>query len=1090
MADTSTITVLFTDMVDSTGLLRAGADVADEIRRRHLGAVRGAVSAHRGVEVKNLGDGVMATFTSAADAVAGATAIQQAVHRLQHDEASSPAVRVGVSTGEATNEEGDWFGAPVIEAARLCAEAQGGQTLVTGVVSLLVAGRGGHAFVPLGERKLKGFEEPVAVCEVAWVPTPITETAPLPAVVELVSGARFVGRATEFDAVLQEWKAVHEGRRRCLLVAGEPGVGKTRLAVEVARVAHEDGATVLWGRCDEDLTVAYQPFVEAVRHWVGWADDDRLAAVAGRGDLIRLLPELGDRLPAGAAPPPGDPEAERQRLFEAVDGMLAAVARSSPVLLVIDDLHWAGTPTLLLLRHVVRSAEAARLLVLCTYRDADLDRAHPLADTLASLRREPSVERVALDGLSVAAVTEFLEAAAGEALGAEGVALAEAIHGETEGNPFFIGQVLRHLTEAGALERVDGHWVMTKPLELLGIPEGVREVVGRRLSRLSADANRVLAVAAVIGRDFDLRTLEAVPDVGGTDLVLDALDEAVAARLVDELDAGRCSFTHALVRQTLLAELTAARRARLHRQVGTALAGRRGIPSAVLAHHFCAGATAGSVDDAVRWSVAASDEARERLAWEEGASLAERALQVLDLDDEPRHAERAMLLTRQSRGIGFSGDSARSKPIADEAIHEARAAGDAVLLGDAAEARIGWGLAGVPEAEAAAVAQEALTLLGDREPRLRASLLGSLAIYRCFNESQGSAAAPLAREAVELVRPLGDADDLAWRLAVLGLILQGDADLSEQLEVLAELRALTARSPVISQVGQVNVARIEAVLAIQQGDRAGLEAAIASVEAAPAGEFPAALAAMWRALVALAEGRFDDAEADANRLLVLAERDVNFQNSWAALLFRIHRERGTAAELLPLVRATAEATPGLVALRCVLAIALVEAGELDEAAAVVASLAPGGFAALNGDPAFTAALAELIDVCAAVGERDWAAPLRALLLPYAGQVLVTSWGVFLPGAADRYLGMLDGVLGDHARAVDRFAAAVALEESIGATALATRTRLWWARALFARGDGDDRRRAVDLLTEVAETAGRLGMAGVEREATQALAATR
>ena len=526
-AEVVTITILFTDQVDSTGLLRLGPDAANELRRRHDSATIDAVRRHRGVVVKTTGDGLMASFSGAGDAAAAAVAIQQGVDQLRQKDPRVPAVRVGLSTGEATPEDGDWYGPPVIESARLCAAAEGGQILANGIVASLAGVRGGHRFTSLEPRTLKGFEAPVPVSAIGWEPLPPVVLPPA-AESALTTSAPFVGRAAELDHLLQSWKLAVTGTQAVAFIAGEPGVGKTRLLAEVARNASADGATVLWGSCDEDPVVPYQPFVEQIRQWLATDLDRRVPS-----GLERLLPETSRELAAPDFNPGGDAEAERLRLFEGAAELLRSTTADGPVLLVLDDLHWAATPTLLLLRHVLAALAGERAMVLGAYRDTELDRHHPFANVLADLRREEGVVRVALDGIDTPSVIEFLERVAGQTLDEDGLELARLMRAETKGNPFFIGQVLRHLTETGALDRSGGRWATAGPVESLGLPEGVREVVGRRLSSLSDAANAALLVAAVIGPEFDLATLASVPDAGhDPDRMLDGLDECAAARLI------------------------------------------------------------------------------------------------------------------------------------------------------------------------------------------------------------------------------------------------------------------------------------------------------------------------------------------------------------------------------------------------------------------------------------------------------------------------------------------------------------------------------------------------------------------------------
>ena len=562
-AGRATAIVLFTDLVGSTELRsRLGEQAAEELRRRHEALVAAAIEANRGKVVKNLGDGVMATFAGASDAVLASVAIQQAIDRHNRSSEEMLGLRVGVSAGDVTIEQEDCFGTPVIEAARLCAAAKGGQVLASEVVRLLAGSAGDHHFEPVGALELKGLPSPVVTCEVAWDSAP-DALLPLPSLVSSV-GRIFVGRRDETLRLAQLWKEAAAGERRVGLLAGEPGIGKTRLAASLAASVHEQGAVVLAGRCDEDLGVPYQPFVEALRHYVANSPDHRLGRHSG--ELVRLLPELPDVVPGLPPPLRSDPETERYRLFDAVAAWLADVSGDAPVLLVLDDLQWAAKPTLLLLRHVLRSTEPLRVLVVATYRDSEVGRGHPLGELLADLRRIEGIERFPISGLAQAEVAAFVEAAAHQA----DDALSQAVWAETAGNPYFVAEVLRHLVETGAVAQEDGRWVTTTEIDALGIPEGVREVVGRRLSRLSGATNAVLGLASVVGLEFDPGVVRAA---GGLDedVLSVALEEGVAARLLTELPGPRYRFGHALLRATLYDEFSAARRVSLHRRVAEAI---------------------------------------------------------------------------------------------------------------------------------------------------------------------------------------------------------------------------------------------------------------------------------------------------------------------------------------------------------------------------------------------------------------------------------------------------------------------------------------------------------------------------------------
>ena len=319
-------------------------------------------------------------------------------------------------------------------------------------------------------------------------------------------------------------------------------------------------------------------------------------------------------------------------------GWLAAVSSEQPSLLVLDDVQWAAKPTLLLLRHVLHSAEPMRLMVVATYRDTDIGRGHPLGELLADLRRDTGVDRIALSGLTVAGVVGYMEAASGHALNDEDdTALALAIHDETDGNPFFLREVLRHLVETGEVAERDGRWSPTVDIDRLGIPEGVRDVVGRRLSRLSDRANQALTAAAVIGTAFDVALVGPVCGLDD-DEVLAALEEAEGARIVAEVAsaAPRYRFAHRLVRDTLYDELSAGRRARLNQRAAEAIesvhAGRLGEHLSALANHYSrAAAPAGeTADKAVDYAVQAGERALAQLAHDEAVAWYHRALDLID----------------------------------------------------------------------------------------------------------------------------------------------------------------------------------------------------------------------------------------------------------------------------------------------------------------------------------------------------------------------------------------------------------------------------------------------------------------------------
>ena len=385
VTDVVGVSVMFTDLVDSTELAgRAGAAKAERLRVEHFALLRDAIEAHRGRVVKNLGDGIMSTFTSAGAALDAAVEIQQSARCFNERRAdSSLSIRIGVAAGDCVEENGDYFGEPVVKASRLCALAGRSQILATAEVQVLTP-RSQHHFAPNGELELKGLPEPVPSVEVMWeVASPIHSSIPMPDRLAVTYELPFVGRAHERDTLATALKRTSEGERRVALVSGEAGIGKTRMCIELAAHAHDTGMLVLYGACDQDSTMPYGPWVELLCHYFDHATPTDLRHL-GDARVAQLAPLL--RLARGGVEPTlADDTTEPYALFAAVKSVIASLATQNPVLAVIDDLHWADRGALQLLRHVVSSLPAAALLVVGTYRDTQSEIGPDLTETLAAL---------------------------------------------------------------------------------------------------------------------------------------------------------------------------------------------------------------------------------------------------------------------------------------------------------------------------------------------------------------------------------------------------------------------------------------------------------------------------------------------------------------------------------------------------------------------------------------------------------------------------------------------------------------------------------------------------------------------------------
>src|SRR6266852_3590277 len=499
---------------------------------------------------------------------------------------------------------------------------------------------------------------------------------PLPPSLRATAAVDFLGREAELLQMHDVWQRAIGGRHQLLLVAGEPGIGKTRLSLEFARSRAAEGTTVIMGYSDEENLVPYQPFVECLswyfRHCPEADLRGQLAAISG-GELAPFVPELRNRIPDLPSPLPMDAVGQRYRLFEAVAGMLAVASRARPMLLLFDDLHWADRPTLLLLRHVMRSASMASIAIVATYRESELDRTHPLAEVLITLRRERAITRLALRGLKITQVKALVNSVVGPNAPSQ---LSQMVMDSTDGNPFFATEMLQHLKETGAIARVSGMTGRTIEIGDLGLSEGIKEVIGQRLSRLSDACNRLLSIASVIGREFDATLLEAIADLPGSE-PLDAIEEATRAQLVSESQevSGRFEFMHALIRETLYSELSSPRRVRLHRRVADAIErltqDMPNPPLAELAYHFSHAASAGAVDKAVDYATRAGDRAADGLAHEQAARLFDLALHSLEFMPTAPETElrRVDLHTRRARSFEALGQWTLEVHELDAALH-------------------------------------------------------------------------------------------------------------------------------------------------------------------------------------------------------------------------------------------------------------------------------------------------------------------------------------------------------------------------------------------------------------------------------------
>src|SRR5215216_6001505 len=616
---------------------------------------------------------------------------------------------------------------------------------------------------------------------IAALEAPPEETRPANPL-ESLAGGVFVGRERELERLRQAVDAALAGRGSLQLLVGEPGIGKTRAAEELATFARVSGARVYWGRCREDEGApAYWPWVQAIRSYARDAHPVALAWQLGGGaaEVAQLIPEVAEKLDIEPAKG-SDSEEARFRLFDSITSLLLAAARDRPLVIVLDDLHWADEPSLLLLRFAARELGSSGLLILGTYRDVELGRHHPLARVLTEISGLEGSARLPLKGLSVGAVERYIEMTAGAPAPA---GLARAVHEQTDGNPFFVGEVVRLLASEGKLTAGGS-------AAELQIPQGVREVVGRRLDRLSEETNEGLRIAAVIGRDFEEDLVWRVGQHEPESLMKSA-QEAIAERLVSDLGDGRYSFAHALVRDTLYEELSPPKRSALHERAGLAIeeicGGNVDERLGELAHHFLEAAPRGDLAKGIDYAQRAGEQDMEQLAYEDAVDVYGRALEVLELMDQPDESLRCQLL------LALGGAEAKSARVADAREAFEKAADSARRLGNT-DSLVGAAIGIAMMSDAGRLDEKLLTLLdetlekiGPERTARRAALLSAKSAEMYWVDNDISESKRLVGEAIEIAREAGAPQALAAALQRKIFIPSGPDAPRERLQLADEM---------------------------------------------------------------------------------------------------------------------------------------------------------------------------------------------------------------------------------------------------------------------------------------------------------------
>ena len=893
------------------------------------------------------------------------------------------------------------------------------------------------------------------------------------------AGWELFGRDRERAELMAGLEDALVGQGRLFLIAGEPGIGKTRLAEQLASHAVERGARVVWGRCWEGGGAPpYWPWAQVVQAVAEGRDDETVRAWLGSGAAYvgQLAPDLGMRLGTtdGAAVPSIASETARFFLFEATAAFLKRAAADRPSVLVLEDLHAADDPSLLLLRYLARGLRVSRLLVVGTYRDVEVWRAPGVSDALGELVRDG--ELMTLRGLARDDVRGLI----GDLVGAApSDATVKAVHETTEGNPLFVREAVRLLASEGRLEQPGRSGVP--------IPGSVRTLIQQRLAALSAGAVQALSAAAVVGREFDLALVGPACDLS-VERVLDAISEAVTVGVVVEesVSLGRYRFSHALMREVIYEALPIPARAGLHRAVGAAIERLHGADSdshvAELSRHFAEAAGAGEGAKALTYARRAGDRAMQSFAYEEAVAEYQRALHALDLG-EPDEALRCEMLLRTGAAQVRAGRYAEAKETHLRAAEVARRLGAPDQL---ARAAIGYGEPRVEGGQVNRVLvtllEEALAALSEEDSPVRARALARLSEELTFSDDV-TLKDTLSRSAVEMARRLGDSAALGAALDARWMAIWGPDGLDERAALSDEILGLA------KQTGNRDLELLgreqRAAIALEFGDILAVDADIAA-HASLAGElrmpvYQWSLATM-RATRALLNGEFSEAERliEAARALQPERTNTRWAHSLETSILRW--EQGRLRELRETWQATVDRYPRLAVARAWLTLGEIERGEPGgpDRARLALRLMTEQIPHRPRNGLWLQGLALTSQVASELEDADAARALYPLLRPYAGQFITMNMEqpVACLGSASLYLGLLATATSSWAEAVAHFEASLREHERVGAAAFVARTRLGYGRMLLGRGDPSDRARALDLLERAATTARALGMVAV------------
>jgi tetratricopeptide (TPR) repeat protein len=902
----------------------------------------------------------------------------------------------------------------------------------------------------------------------------------------------FVGRERELATLWDAWHEARNGHERLVEIVGDAGMGKTRLIAEFARRVADSGATVLYGACTPSVHIAYQPFVNAITTYVQpLARQERAGLVTdeGGGPLERLVPELGRGDGDGHAAVDPEVAADQRELFEAFARLLSRIADVSPTLLVIDDVQWATESTVALVRHLLAAGLERPLVVVIARRD---DRRVCVTDADAT---EPPREVIALRALTAKDVDEWLRVAR-PGTGDLG-SFPERVCRDTDGVPLFIREFLRTLTSDDP-----GAWPPTAH-----VATTLQAMLEARWRALSDGARALVGAVAAMEPDAPKRVLDRIAGLP-RDWESQALDEAVTAGFLTELpgDGCRFAFTHRVLRDYADSQLTGFERATVHRDIVQAMQLDEGTTHALLqlARHAAEAAPLGQVGAATNYALRAAHHALEAFACGDAIMILKRALSVVDPSSRVNRERRVELLLALSEAYKVDSDRERSRDVAREAAFEARDT-DPELLARAAVALGDWGEIGETDIVTISLLEDALKALGDEPSATRCRVLAELAGTLTLSAGDPGSARRYADEALALSERLGH-PPIRWRALLASVTSRlGEPCVEERLALATEMTQIgrTLARPNLYLVGMENEQYARAELGDLRGFASYLDTLTHEADRAPRGtrtmssrelsepqgmrfaELPL-MSARDAAFLAMTRGDWTRAEQQTERLGSLATNDANYVHSYGGQLIFLRREQGRSRELLPAALEIVAETPHVPAFRGAVAMLAADAGELDIVREQLSTLLQDGLEALPRGMVWTAQLTLMTEGVAALRDRGYATLLLPALTSMSGQMAVVGTLIVCMGAVDRYLGMLETVLGDYDSAEQHFEDALDLEQRLDAPPLVARTNYWYARMLLLRNRTDDPAKARACLTAASEIASALGMTSLAAHATTTL----